>query len=63
MEAGRTSTENFLKNFGIEIRADALRKAAPECAAEIDAALNRLTASDQMGELFKVVEVSSRKGE
>ncbi len=47
----------FLRNLGIEIRADALKaRATSDQAAVIDAALHRLTAPDQMGELFKVVE-------
>ena len=48
----------FLKNMGIDIRADSLRKHAtlPQIA-EIDAALDRLTDEAQMGSLFKVMEV------
>lgn len=48
----------FLKNMGIDIRADALKKNAtlPQ-AAEIDAALRRLTGEDQMGSLFKAMEI------
>jgi NADH dehydrogenase [ubiquinone] 1 alpha subcomplex assembly factor 7 len=48
----------FLKNLGIEIRADALKKNAslPQQAA-IDAALRRLIEDDQMGSLFKAMEI------
>ena len=48
----------FLKNIGIEIRADSLKKQATMIqAAAIDAALRRLTDEAQMGTLFKVMEV------
>ena len=52
------SQGEFLKALGIDIRADSLKKHAtlPQ-AAEIDSALHRLTDEDQMGGLFKVVEV------
>jgi NADH dehydrogenase [ubiquinone] 1 alpha subcomplex assembly factor 7 len=48
----------FLKNLGIEIRADMLKKRGtlPQAAA-IDTALARLTDADQMGALFKVMEI------
>ena len=46
----------FLHRLGIEARAARLKQnATPQQAAEIDAALVRLTAPDQMGELFKVL--------
>jgi NADH dehydrogenase [ubiquinone] 1 alpha subcomplex assembly factor 7 len=44
----------FLKALGISERAGALRRANPALAADIDAALDRLTAPGQMGTLFKV---------
>jgi NADH dehydrogenase [ubiquinone] 1 alpha subcomplex assembly factor 7 len=44
----------FLRHLGIEARADMLRRANPAQASAIDAALARLIAPDQMGELFKV---------
>ncbi len=48
----------FLKNCGIEIRADALKKRATEKQAqEIDSALHRLVDNAQMGSLFKVMEI------
>ncbi|MGB9152190.1 MAG: SAM-dependent methyltransferase [Alphaproteobacteria bacterium] len=48
----------FLKNMGIEIRADSLKKQAtlPQAAA-LDAGLRRLIDDAQMGKLFKVMEV------
>lgn len=51
-----TGQGEFLKNLGLELRADSLKKrATPEQAADIESAFRRLTASDQMGELFKVI--------
>jgi NADH dehydrogenase [ubiquinone] 1 alpha subcomplex assembly factor 7 len=48
----------FLKNLGIEIRADALKlRATLPQKAEIDAALARLTDDAQMGHLFKAIEL------
>ena len=48
----------FLRNWGIEIRADTLKKKATEPqAAGIDSAMRRLTDDDQMGTLFKVMEI------
>jgi len=48
----------FLKNLGIKIRADMLKNRAtiPQAAA-IDAELHRLIDADQMGILFKVMEI------
>ncbi|MDD4616866.1 MAG: SAM-dependent methyltransferase [Alphaproteobacteria bacterium] len=49
----------FLTNCGIELRADALKKhATPKQAADIHAGLQRLIDDDQMGSLFKVVEIT-----
>ena len=45
----------WLNAIGIKLRAAALAKAAPERAAEIAAARERLTADDQMGRLFKAM--------
>ena len=49
----------FLANFGIEIRADGLKRRAtlPQAAA-IEAELHRLIDEDQMGTLFKVMEIN-----
>jgi len=50
----------FLKNWGIEIRADALKKKATEAqAADIDSAIHRLTDNEHMGTHFKVMEIKS----
>ena len=49
----------WLGRLGIRARAAALGKANPNKAAEIQAALERLTAPDQMGELFKVIAIYS----
>jgi SAM-dependent MidA family methyltransferase len=49
----------FLRRLGIEQRATRLRlRATPQQAADIDAALARLTAPEAMGELFKVLAIS-----
>jgi NADH dehydrogenase [ubiquinone] 1 alpha subcomplex assembly factor 7 len=45
----------WLIRLGIEARAQALSRANPERAGEIEAALCRLTGPDAMGTLFKVV--------
>jgi SAM-dependent MidA family methyltransferase len=49
----------FLHALGIEARAAALSRAQPQKAALIARQLARLTAPDQMGELFKVLGVHS----
>jgi NADH dehydrogenase [ubiquinone] 1 alpha subcomplex assembly factor 7 len=63
-EAGASVTSlvtqgEWLKRLGIETRAEALAKSHPKQAREIQSALERLTASDQMGDLFKVMAVHS----
>ena len=50
---------HWLNRLGIEGRAQALTRANPERAAEIDSALERLTAEDAMGSLFKVIAIHS----
>ena len=50
---------DWLNRLGIQARAQALSRANPDRAEEIDAALNRLTASDAMGSLFQVMAVHS----
>ncbi len=47
---------DFLRALGIELRADALRRAAPGKVQDIDSGLKRLTSD--MGELFKVIAVA-----
>jgi len=49
----------WLIRLGIEARAQALSRANPERASEVEAALHRLTASDEMGKLFKVIAIYS----
>ena len=52
----------FLRRLGIAQRAARLKqKATPQQAADIDSALARLTAADQMGELFKVLAIADAK--
>jgi NADH dehydrogenase [ubiquinone] 1 alpha subcomplex assembly factor 7 len=56
---GPLSQGEFLRRLGIEARAARLQQAAtPRQAGNIDAALTRLTAPDQMGELFKVLALT-----
>ena len=52
---GTTSQGHFLTRLGIGHRAEALAKAQPAQANVIADALDRLTAPDQMGSLFKVL--------
>ncbi len=47
----------FLSELGIGLRAERLRRANPERANEIDAALHRLARKDQMGALFKAMAI------
>jgi SAM-dependent MidA family methyltransferase len=49
----------WLIRLGIEARAQALSRAHPERAHEVQSALERLTGREQMGELFKVVGIHS----
>ncbi|MFA5041472.1 MAG: SAM-dependent methyltransferase [Bdellovibrionales bacterium] len=57
-EATVVSQGEFLRDCGIEIRADALKKHATEDQAmEIDSGLHRLIDDEQMGNLFKVLEI------
>ena len=49
----------WLKRVGIEARAQALTDANPERAEELQTALRRLTAAEQMGALFKVIALHS----
>ncbi|RZJ82408.1 MAG: class I SAM-dependent methyltransferase, partial [Brevundimonas sp.] len=47
----------FLRLLGIEHRADNLKTGRPDAAAVIDRQLDRLTADDQMGTLFKTCAI------
>jgi NADH dehydrogenase [ubiquinone] 1 alpha subcomplex assembly factor 7 len=49
----------WLRRLGIDARAEALAHFNPERSDEIRSGLHRLTAGDQMGELFKVMAVHS----
>ena len=49
----------WLRRLGIEARADALEKTNPDKADDVRSALKRLTAKDEMGELFKVIAIHS----
>lgn len=56
---GPVTQEIFLKDLGIELRAEKLITANPQMREKITSELQRLTARDQMGELFKVMHVSN----
>ncbi|HEY6049231.1 MAG TPA: SAM-dependent methyltransferase, partial [Sphingomicrobium sp.] len=61
-EAGTAVTRvarqgDWLKRLGIDARAEALARANPDRADDVASALDRLTAPDQMGELFKVIGI------
>lgn len=59
---GPLTQGEFLRRLGIEQRAARLKQSAtPQQAADIDTALARLTAPDQMGELFKVLAIGDPK--
>jgi NADH dehydrogenase [ubiquinone] 1 alpha subcomplex assembly factor 7 len=59
---GPVTQGEFLRRLGIADRAARLkRNATPPQAADIDAALKRLTAGDQMGDLFKVLAIADPK--
>jgi SAM-dependent MidA family methyltransferase len=49
----------WLIRLGIEARAQALCRANPDRADDVQSALERLTASDQMGSMFKVLGIHS----
>jgi SAM-dependent MidA family methyltransferase len=53
------SQGEWLIRLGIEARAQSLSRANPDHAADVQAALARLTGRDQMGELFKVIAIHS----
>jgi SAM-dependent MidA family methyltransferase len=48
---------DWLKRLGIEARAESLARSNPDHALQIESAVTRLTASEQMGELFKVIAI------
>jgi NADH dehydrogenase [ubiquinone] 1 alpha subcomplex assembly factor 7 len=55
---GPVTQKHFLDALGIRERAEMLKRAAPNEAAAIDAAVTRLTGADQMGTLFKVMALA-----
>jgi SAM-dependent MidA family methyltransferase len=57
--AGPATQSAFLRALGVEARAQTLQSANPHRKDEIDKALHRLTAPNQMGDLFKVICLSS----
>ena len=57
--AGPRPQGEWLRAIGIDVRAAALAKAAPDRAEEIDVARSRLVARDLMGDLFKAMALVS----
>jgi NADH dehydrogenase [ubiquinone] 1 alpha subcomplex assembly factor 7 len=57
--AGPVGQGALLEALGIRQRAAALAAAAPDRAAEIEAALDRLVGAEQMGTLFKAMALTS----
>jgi len=57
---GPVEQSAWLERMGIGARAEALRRAAPERAAEIEAARARLTAPGAMGRLFKAMALTAK---
>jgi len=55
--SGPITQADFLNALGIRTRAERLKRASPEAAADIEAALGRLTNPDEMGTLFKVLAI------
>jgi SAM-dependent MidA family methyltransferase len=54
---GCLSQGEFLRLLGIQARAEALKASRPSAAAVIERQLDRLTADDQMGTLFKAAAI------
>lgn len=52
---GTVGQGHWLRDLGIEVRAQSLAKASPKHAATIASQMKRLVADDQMGTLFKVM--------
>ena len=55
---GPTPQGSFLSLLGIHTRAEQLKRATPDKAAEIDSGVDRLINPEQMGILFKVMAIS-----
>lgn len=56
---GTVTQGEWLKTLGLDERAAALTRTAPEQAGAIEAARHRLVADDQMGTLFKVMGLAA----
>ena len=56
---GPVTQGGFLRALGIEARGENLIRTNPERAAEIEAAVVRLTAAETMGTLFKVLAITA----
>ena len=56
---GLVSQASFLKNLGIDVRAEALAAASPAHSQNIADGLKRLTSDEAMGRLFKVMALIS----
>lgn len=56
---GLATQGEWLRALGIDARAEVLSRAAPDRAEDIARANERLTAADQMGELFKVMGLAA----
>ena len=56
---GTVTQGQFLDRLGIAARADALAEFAPQYADALQSARHRLTAPDQMGDLFKVMALAA----
>lgn len=59
MASAAVPQREFLSKLGIEMRAVALIRSKPDAKPVIARQLNRLTADDEMGELFKAMCISS----
>lgn len=55
--SGPISQSDFLRRFGIGARAEKLMQARPDLKEALQEQMRRLTAPDEMGELFKVMAV------
>lgn len=55
------SQREFLLSLGIELRLNELKKKNPELESILESQVNRLVSKDQMGELFKVIMITSNK--
>ena len=58
-KVGLTTQGAWLETMGIDVRAESLTRTAPERAAEIRAAQDRLVSPREMGNLFKVMALTA----